>query len=289
MSAIDSELNLGRLVQNKAEYDHTSTLGRTNIKLDSPPVFIVGSPRSGTTVLGKCLAAHPRCHMGEESFFLFHLWHIFSDLHSGMNERNWAPLSTSIDESELLDLMGDFSDRIFLALIGQKSGADVYVDQTQWYGSISPFIDKLYPDARYVHIIRDGRAVTRSLRALSTLGQNWTGNDMRESANIWNTLVHNCLRIGKETPERYTEVRYEELVRDPESTIRKICHDLRLDYSNQMTLPLNTPISDPTRDVGQVLNPTDDNNKKWPDEWTEEERSIFQEIAGKLMQQLCYD
>ena len=287
--AIDSELDLDQLAQSEAEYGQMSSLERTSTGLESPPIFIVGSPRSGTTVLGKCLAANSRCNMGEESFFMTHFWHIFSDLHSGMNWRNWAPIANMVDEQTLLELIGDFSDKIFSTLVAQKPGADTYVDQTQWYGSIAPFIDKVYPDARYLHILRDGREVTRSLRVLSDNGSRWAGTNFEDSVTIWRTQVENCLKIREATPERYTEVDYQDLVMDSESAIREICERLGLEYEFQMLTPLRTPISDPTREDYKVLSPSREKTTQWPKEWSSTDQSVFQEIAGGLMKQLKYD
>ena len=80
-------------------------------------IFIVGCPRSGTTALGKCLAAHSEIAGSDESLFLLMMWTIFNDMHQGDNKRKYTPLKNFLSTEKLIDNIRLFSDNIFDGLL----------------------------------------------------------------------------------------------------------------------------------------------------------------------------
>jgi hypothetical protein len=93
-----------------------------------------------------------------------------------------------------------------------------------------PAINDLFPTAQFVHIIRDGRDVARSVIKLP-----WGPNDIIEAATWWNDYVWVARRMGAILgKERYTEVLYENLVRAPEAELQRLCRFLGEPYDPGM-------------------------------------------------------
>jgi hypothetical protein len=253
------------------------------------PVFIVGSPRSGTTVLAKCLSEHPNLTAGKESIYLILLWHLYADLHQGGNSKRLVPLQEYLTGAELLTNIQQFSDRIMHSLTEKKGPNVRFVDHTPWYGALGPFIECLYPDAKFIHIIRDGRQVVRSLTKSREDGHAWAGDSIEARTKLWMLSVLRAKGIGEHDPKKYAEVRYEALCTKPEETMKKICEHLSLEYKEAMLKPLEVPVSTPSR-----ANPEFKAHEPkrideligWPEKWQDADRAAFLKVAGDLHQEL---
>jgi hypothetical protein len=87
----------------------------------------------------------------------------------------------------------------------------------------------LFPDARYIHLVRDPRDVARS-----AIGMGWAGNLYR-GVDIWTVAERSWERLAATlTPDRYLEVRYEDLLENVSQELTRICRFLALDYSPSM-------------------------------------------------------
>lgn len=285
-------VDMDRLLNTVFAYDSFEDCKIEKSKTVHDPVFIVGSPRSGTTVLAKCLSEHPNLAAGKESIYLILLWHLYADLHQGGNSRRLVPLKEYLTGAELLSCIQQFSDRIMQSLTDKK-GSDVrYVDHTPWYGALGPFIECLYPDAKFIHIVRDGRQVVRSLTKSRADGHKWAGDSIEARTKLWMFSVLRAKGIGEHDPNKYLEVRYENLCTKPKETVQKICEHLCLEYQNAMLQPLEIPVSTPSR-----ANPEFKANEPkkldeligWPKEWQEEDRESFLKVAAELHQKLECD
>jgi hypothetical protein len=117
----------------------------------------------------------------------------------------------------------------------------IYSDYAQAHGKVrwgdkSDYLDRLYlihrvfPNAKFIHIIRDGRDVAQSVLKLK-----WGPDDVIRAAEWWNNHVWVGRRMGAILgPEQYLEVRYERLVTNPEEQLRRCCEFLHEEYSPQM-------------------------------------------------------
>lgn len=260
------------------------------------PVFVVGSPRSGTTVLGKCLAAHQGLAGDEESLFLLHLWEIFAQRHQGLFRKGWAPLRGFLSAEELLDEMGRFSDRIFGTLC-RRLGKPRIVDHTPVYGLLAPFINALHPDAVYIHIIRDGRAVVSSLVNSAAQGFKWADGEVESLGAMWSDIVsttrERCRDLGD---GRYIEVRYEDLCSEPERVLRSLCTHLSLAWSDAVLTPLSQSHARPARAEFTLAQARDGQfaltprsvHVGWEAMWSPQSRTQFLKSAGRAMIELGY-
>ena len=171
----------------------------------APPIFVIGSPRSGTTLLRLILDSHPRISCGAETHFLRDLEAIVG--------RNWDLVATyGLDRewwlSRIRDLYADFQAEVL-----GRSGKARWAEKDPTYTLHLAFIEELFPDAVYVHLLRDGHDVVASFR------DRWGYRSAARAARTeWARYVRAARALQRRLPgERFLELRYEELVADPEA------------------------------------------------------------------------
>jgi hypothetical protein len=235
-------MRLRRLVQ----FAHWSALGDRV----QTPVFIIGSTRSGKTLLRTCLAAHPdvAAFPGEAN----HLWHpethpwIFSP-YQGHVGPFWAnpEAHTRISLEVRSDRQGEHVRTVF-GIFMWWNGGKIFLNDSAKTTFLVPFIRSLFPDARFIHVVRDGRCVaylqaTKIARSIAS--HRWVyathGWDLDEDELLvamtqsWRAHVRGARRQagGSDSgggPVGLLEVRYEDLCRSPLDEIRRILQFLDL-------------------------------------------------------------
>ncbi|HTS23009.1 MAG TPA: sulfotransferase [Casimicrobiaceae bacterium] len=210
-----------------------------------PMPVLVGCPRSGTTLLAVMLDSHPLLAMPPETAFLPELRRFDGRDDEALRREffalvttdrwgvsNWDDVGVDRDEywrrlcalrsfsitSGLRILYGMYAERLGKPLFGEKTPADTHC---------MPEIEAWLPEARFVHIVRDPRDVVLSLRRTSA------GRGIRRTARIWVDMV-SLARSSAAQVGRYHELRYEDLVLEPEAELRKLCDFLELEYSSRM-------------------------------------------------------
>lgn len=174
------------------------------------PVFVIGCPRSGTTLLRLMLDSHPRISCGEETHFL-------RDLGSTVGE-HWPLLETyGFPREYWLERIRAFYND-FQAGYLERRGKLRWAEKDPTYTLVLPFIDDLFPDAQYVHLVRDAYDVVASFR------DRWGYlSALRVARGEWTRYVHAGRGFGERLPiGRYHELRYEALVTDPEPALRSL-------------------------------------------------------------------
>jgi hypothetical protein len=200
----------------------------------SSPIFVVGSPRSGTTLLRFILSSHPRMYIPAETGFIPSLAiqpgerlteaQVGRLLHSiGRLNREWAglvPDPAAFYQSLPSPTPETVLDQLYRIQIAPYQAAR-WGDKTPAYVLHIPLLDRLFPQAQFIHIIRDGRDVT--LSAGKKWGQAWYMDDVYLLKN-WVQYVQAGQDAGRALgPGRYLEIRYEELVQEPEAAVGQIC------------------------------------------------------------------
>lgn len=192
---------------------------------EATPTFLVGSVRSGTTLLRLMLDHHPEIAFHFEFEFAVDL----------IGEDGAFPPIEAY--REFLE-----QDRIFL-LSGAKIDSSLgYVELLHSFlkqhrlrrekrvvgATVHHGFEKLphvWPNARYIHLSRDGRDVARSCKAMG-----WAGN-MYTAADRWLEAELAWDRMRQTLPaDRQLEVRYEDLIREPESTLNTICEFMGCEF-----------------------------------------------------------
>jgi hypothetical protein len=169
-------------------------------------VLIFGCPRSGTTWLTHLLLGHPGA--GGQAHSESSLFVSLQTFAGFLERRSDGPLAF-VDEPTLVAALRRFCDE--LLSVDLPAGASVarVVEKTPSHALLLPFINLLYPDAWYIHIVRDGRDVVRSSAEVE-FGE----PDVAVAARGW---VQTLDTVERDAPRlaRFREVRYEDLLADP--------------------------------------------------------------------------
>lgn len=172
------------------------------------PILIVGSARSGTTMLRLILDSHPRISCGEET-------HLLQTMEPALG-RHWRLLQRygfprEFWTSRLAAFYGGA-----MADYATRRGKVRWADKDPSTTLLLPLADELFPDAQYIHLIRDGHDVVASHR------DRWGyRSGVRAARGAWRRYVEAARAFGTRLPaDRYLEIRYEDLVADPEARLR---------------------------------------------------------------------
>jgi hypothetical protein len=215
------------------------------------PIFVVGCPRSGTTMLSLMIHAHPRLAMPPESRFLIKTWRKrekYGDLSTPQQRMALAKscvrtgskvrdLGLDPDETlkailEAPPTLGSAFGTVF-KLFADKHGAARWGDKRPAYYQEVDVLLRLFPDAQIVHIVRDGRANVASLKKMP-----WWPYDSVGSMASWSQAEFCSQRNAKRLPKDvFHVIRYESLVADPEPVLRELCAFLEEDFVPAMLEP----------------------------------------------------
>ena len=133
--------------------------------------------------------------------------------------------------------------RCFYSTYAGQRGKQRWGDKTPTYGVLMNAIQSILPEAHFIHIIRDPRGVALSFRNRERWKRN--GNPVANAANIWHRIVMRT-RMQARACHSYMEVRYEDLVADPEAQIKRICVFLDLPYAACVLPAVRATRLDPT-------------------------------------------
>jgi hypothetical protein len=208
---------------------------------DCAPIFVVGAPRSGTSLLARMLDAHPAIGLADELCFFDIVLGArrevpeldsaeriarFLELLPKMDHvRYWADGATLI-EAAAERLRADPRPcyaafyRHLMECRAAALGKRRFGEKTPWNVRHLEALEALFPNARFLHIVRDPRAVVASKRKLPR-----TSRDVVTNAVKWSIDVAAAGRYREGSPDRAArllEIRYEDLVRSPEAVLRRV-------------------------------------------------------------------
>lgn len=277
----------------------------------NPYVFLVGCLRSGTTLLQRLVDAHPEIAVIHETQWVPRWYErrrgvtadgavtpalvprLLEHRRFGRMEldaRAVARVAAGRDihyrrfVSELFDLHGELKGK---ALVGEKSPG---------YVRHIPTLHELWPDARIVHLIRDGRDVCSSARAWSKAERifgeypTWREDEITTAALWWEWHV----RLGRESgatvdDRRYLEVSYEALVAEPAAECARLCDFLAVPYDDAMLrFHEGRARSRPELSAKAAWRPVTAGLRSWSSEMPAAELARFEAAAGPLLTELGY-
>jgi hypothetical protein len=250
------------------------------------PIVIYGAPRSGTTYLRHLLVAHPDIFITNET-------RIFTWAHAA-REQVGRSLNANRDQFErhLRDTLPGLI-RDFYADLAPPT-ARYWGDKNPHYARPDPgcleAIEALFPAAKFIHVIRDGRDVVSSLvRKTGPGGRSWAG--FEAAHHTWLRHVSVGRAFGVEVPShRYLELRYEDLIADDLEASRRILGFLDLEVCEpverfcRQQRHERTPLSEPTRDLSRGAAASD-----WAEIFTPSERLRSLELLGPTLVDLGYE
>jgi Sulfotransferase family len=261
------------------------------------PIFIVGCPRSGTSLLRDLLRSHSRLCIPHESGVIPKLYASYGDPPDSVQARRLATdllTSTGIASWKLgLDPSQLEHHRSFAGLVRElystwaaSEGKPRWGDKTPLYVLHLDTILELFPDAQVICLIRDGRDA-----ALSLMSQTWGPANAYGAAHLWRRALIAGHRSAKQLDSSsFLEVRYENLTGSVERELRRICGFLDESFEASMLVPnrlpsrLGTPFRLPKFDREVV----DGNVEKWRTTMTLGQRRAFEAVAADELQMAGY-
>ncbi len=207
------------------------------------PIFLVGCVRSGTTLLRLMLDHHPNLAFDHEFEYAIDLVQPGGGYPSLDSFYSYLELHRIfLDSGRTIDRDLDFPELVdsFLRQKRDATGKDL-VGATIHHDCER--VLAIWPDARFIHLVRDGRDVSLSIEAYGWTGSAYAAADWWiDAERSWDDLCRDV------PPERRVEVRFEELIEKPEESLTTICDFLELDYSPEMlTYPLHSTYAPPSR------------------------------------------
>ncbi|MQA87558.1 MAG: sulfotransferase [Streptosporangiales bacterium] len=207
------------------------------------PVFVGACPRSGTTLLRTMLNSHPELALPLETRFLMEAWEArasFGDLSDADRRRQlarwifrrkrtrWHRLG--VDQRPAIarlvsapPTIGSLLGTCFL-MYAEHHGKPRWGDKRPMYDQHLDAIFAMFPDAQFVHLVRDPRATVASVRRVG-----WSGGDVVAPTELWGRSLRavDAWR-GRLAPDQLLEIRYEDLVIEPRATMERVCGFLGL-------------------------------------------------------------
>jgi hypothetical protein len=218
------------------------------------PIFVVGCPRSGTTLFRVMLHAHPRIALPPENQYVMPAYHRrakFRDLTVERNRQRLADWITQrpdggfhyleLDGEKVAREIVDGATTLGTALgipfraYAQKFGKERWGDKRPAYYGFMDELDRLFPDAQFIHVVRDGRAAVASYKAKMAFPRS---DDGIRGIATWVRAVDAARASGaKLGPQRYLEVRYEDFIAEAEREMRAVCAFLGEEFHPEMCQP----------------------------------------------------
>ncbi|MEQ9236749.1 sulfotransferase family protein [Coleofasciculus sp. E2-BRE-01] len=210
------------------------------------PIFLLGVGRSGTTLLRMMLDSHPEIMCGSEAPWITNQvidgFPSLRELTQYLIKHKWGPVNglTGVNEDIIYQQMALFIDGI-MSTAAQSYGKTRWADKTPRNIIAVPFLYRLFPHAKFIHLFRDGRDVALSTKAApwktipyrSNKVKNTYGNALKRWVD-WIETFHIDAKALKLT---YLPVRYEDLVCSPKSEIQKILDFIEVEWSDQVLNP----------------------------------------------------
>jgi hypothetical protein len=265
-------------------------------------VVLLGVSRSGTTLLKEMLDSHPAVAIPTESYFVSQLWDrhgerpdpekFVSDIGRLARVKEWGV--SPVDVRHRLSPEPSFAEAVqavyrAYADLRQKSR---FGDKTPAYMQRLDVLERAFPGAQYVHLIRDGRDAGLSFIEMRRRPRfNWARpRGLGAFAAQWRREVEGARRFGRgQATGRYHELRYEDLVAEPEVVLRDICGFLRIEFDPGMLDYHRAGEPKLLVDHPRLTAPPTPGLREWREQMAPEEVECFEAIAGELLAELGYE
>ena len=278
----------------------------------NPYVFIVGASRSGTTLLRRIVDAHPDIAITRETHWITQVLDGEDGVAPGrpVGPELLTRLATVekfarmvVDRTALDRLLSrpepvsyaEFVSTVF-DLYGRAQGKALVGDKVPTYVLDMPILHDLFPHARFVHLVRDGRDVCSSVlhwerkHASFAKFSTWEEDPISTTALWWEHRVRTGREAGAQLgPELYHELRYEALVGEPEETCRALCDFLALPDDERMVgFSEGREKDDPGLSAKKAWRPITPGLRSWGTEMSGADLERFEAATGALLDELGY-
>lgn len=267
------------------------------------PVFVGGCSRSGTTLLGAMLGADAGVVTVPEAEFK---WDALKDgtrfdgtvqvgrfldfLTADPKFAYWQvhpPPASPGQRSQRADLAAVLTDIVTrYADASGKPRATTWIDHTPGNINHVPTLSGIFPDAMFVHIVRDGRAVAASVMPLD-----FGPNTAAEAADHWSSEVAAGLAAARHLgDDRVVTVRFEDLLHEPDDTLRTLCKQLDIPFGEEMVRRRDYRVQTYSAEQHALVSrpPDPSRAEAWRRQLSAREIEVFEARTGELLRALGY-
>jgi len=269
------------------------------------PIFVGGSPRSGTTLLGSMLGAHDGVVCLPEAPFIGSLAlalplggvdrraaeQVHRAIRADFKFAFWMLSAEDLDACA--EVTGACYRELIEAYVARFARRNGRADATRWVDH-SPTnlmygvrLSSQFPEAKFIHMVRDGRAVCASWMPL-----NWGPNTIIPAARTWALQVgYGLTAEAALAPANIRRINYESLVSAPETTLRTVCEWLGLSYQPAMVTGSGFTVPAYTRTQHGLIGAPADPKRidGWLTKLTAREIELFEYVTGDLLIYLGYE
>ena len=274
----------------------------------NPYVFVVGCPRSGTTLLQRMLDAHPLLAVSNDPHFIPFAPGVTAGLDPPVTPqlvewllgyRTFARLG--LDEGTLREAAAGASTycELVAALydaFGKARGKPLAGEKTPRYVRYLPLLHALFPHARVVHLLRDGRDVALSTLEWARADRGpgrfslWRQNPLAVCALSWRWHVTTGMRDAAALGDLYSEIRYEDVVAEPEPAMRRVGEALALPFAAEMLeFHSGRTRAEPGLSAKDAWLPPTPGLRDWRAQLSPDALELFEALAGDLLELLGYE
>jgi hypothetical protein len=266
------------------------------------PLIVLGVRRSGTTLLRVMLDRNAELAVPDESYFVPQL---------ARRHRGTVDLGAFVDDLRRLPTLvewelspDDVAQRLRPGMVTGEAIAAVFEtyaavrgkgrwgDKTPLYMQHLQLLERLFPRARFVHLVRDGRDAALSFLAvppgIMTEGWGYPG-DAAGFACQWASEVRDARALGERVGGRYLEVRYEQLVLTPAAELERVCAFAGLAFDKEMLGYVGETDAAHKQHQRRLNEPPRVGARDWRTEMPADDRRAFEGVAGDLLAELGYE
>ena len=268
----------------------------------APPVIVLGVGRSGTTLLRVMLDRSSEIAIPYESFFVTPLAQrhgrrpdiddFLDDLGRFYQLYEWG-ISPDDVRPKLRGGMttGEAIAAVF-EVYAEHEGKPRWGDKTPLYMQHLPLLERLFPDALWVHLVRDGRDAGLSFLELPEgfSGKTWAlPRTAGQFAARWRTEILSARRLGKHVGSRYLELRYEDLVTEPERELRRVCEHASLTWEPGLLDHTGVSKVAEMPEHRNIAQPPTPGLRDWRSQMSREDALAFEQVAGDVLRSGGYE
>jgi sulfotransferase family protein len=266
------------------------------------PLIVLGVGRSGTTLLRVMLDRHSTLAIPYESFFVPQLAHrhgrrpdlaeFLDDLGRLRTLYDWGVSAEDVRPRLREGMTTSEAIGAIFETYAERQGKERWGDKTPLYMQQLPLLERLFPDAIWVHLVRDGRDAALSFLELPAgfSGKTWAQpHTVPQFAARWRTEILAARRLGRHAGSRYLELRYEDLVAEPERELRRICEHGSLPWEPGMLD--HTRVSDAANmpEHRNLAQPPTPGLRDWRSQMKREDAVAFEQVAGDVLRSSGYE
>ena len=267
------------------------------------PLLVLGVRRSGTTLLRVMLDRNAALAVPDESYFVPQLARrhrgtvdpvaFVDDLRRLPTLVEWGLDSGAVAQRLRPGMTTGAALAAIFETYAAERGKARWGDKTPLYMQFLPVLERLFPDALFVHLVRDGRDAALSFLAVpeGIMTAGWGHpRDVAGFACQWATEVRDARALGRRVGhERYLELRYEDLVAQPGRELERVCTFAGLAYDDGMLEYVGQTESAAKPHQQRLSQAPTPGVRNWRTELAPDDRIAFEQVAGAVLAELGYE